>query len=50
MTKMTTIFVPPPQLQIEFAAALDEIRGRYLQNALNATVRTLTVPDLFSAY
>jgi hypothetical protein len=38
--------VPYPQLQIEFAAALAEFRAKYLQGALNATVLTLTVPDI----
>jgi len=46
MTAGTTITVPYPQLQIEFAAALAEIRAKYLQDALNATVRALSVPDI----
>src|SRR5471030_1042821 len=46
MTNGAAINVPPPQLQIEFAAALAEIRATYLQDALGATVRTLPVPDI----
>jgi hypothetical protein len=46
MTNGTIITVPYPQIQIEFAAALSEIRARYLQDALNATVLTLIVADI----
>jgi len=40
------ICVPDPELQINFAAALAEIRRRYLQDALMDTVRSLLVPDI----
>ena len=40
------IRAPDPELQIDFAAALAEIRSRYLQDALGETVRTLLVPDI----
>ncbi|HYP62971.1 MAG TPA: XcyI family restriction endonuclease [Acidocella sp.] len=40
------INAPDPELQIDFAAALAEIRSRYLQDALGETVRTLCVPDI----
>ena len=40
------IRAPDPELQIEFAAALAEIRNRYLQNALGETVRALLVPEI----
>jgi hypothetical protein len=46
MSGGTPIVVPVPQLQIEFTAALAEIRVRYLQDALNETVRALSVPDI----
>ncbi len=46
MTGETTITIPAPQLQIEFTAALAEIRTQYLQDALNETVRSLNVPDI----
>jgi hypothetical protein len=46
MTDGPTITVPYPRLQIEFAAALAVIRARDLQDALIATVLTLTVPDI----
>lgn len=38
--------VPLPDTQINFATALAEIRGLYLQDALAATVSGLTVPDI----
>jgi hypothetical protein len=40
------IKVPAPDAQIDFAAALAEIRRLYLQDALSETVRSLTVPDI----
>lgn len=38
-----TINIPAPDLQIAFAAALDQIRDRYLQQALSRTVGQLAV-------
>ena len=38
--------VPSPALQIEFAAALSEIRRLHLQDALSETVSGLTVPEI----
>lgn len=38
--------IPDPELQIDFSVALTEIRTRYLQDALSATVRTLDVTEL----
>jgi len=39
-----TIRIADPDLQIEFAARLATLRGRYLQDALGETVRSLSVP------
>ncbi len=41
-----TIKVPLPVAQVGFAAALAEIRRRYLQDALADTVKGLAVPDI----
>ncbi|HDZ73462.1 MAG TPA: XcyI family restriction endonuclease [Aurantimonas coralicida] len=38
--------IPDPGLQIDFAAALAEIRGRYLQGALSDTVKNLSIPEI----
>lgn len=38
--------IPTPELQIEFANSLSEIRRLYLQEALSETVQGLTVPDI----
>ncbi len=46
MSAGTPIAVPAPQLQIEFTAALAEIRALYLQGALTETVRSLSVPNI----
>lgn len=40
------IHVPDPELQINFAAALADIRNCYLQDVLGKTVRSLLVPDI----
>ncbi len=41
-----SIALPQPELQIDFAAALDEIRALYLQDALSEAVKALSVPDI----
>ncbi len=41
-----TFRLPDPELQIDFAAALTEIRRRLLQDALAETVLKLEVPDI----
>ena len=41
-----TFNIPAPELQINFALSLAEIRQRYLQDALSQTVRGLKIPDL----
>jgi hypothetical protein len=41
-----TIKVPSPDGQIDFATSLVQIRDLYLQDALAATVRMLSVPDI----
>ncbi len=41
-----TFNIPAPDLQINFALSLAEIRLRLLQNALSETVRGLKIPDL----
>ena len=41
-----TIIIPPPDGQIDFAAALIQIRQRYLQDALAETVKSLLIPDI----
>ena len=38
--------IPGPDLQINFSAALSEIRGRFLQNALKFTVEKLEIKNL----
>jgi hypothetical protein len=38
--------IPDPDLQIDFATHLTEIRRLYLQDALNATVRSLPTPEI----
>jgi hypothetical protein len=38
--------VPPPALQVDFALLMKQIRASLLQDALNATVRTLMIPDV----
>ena len=38
--------IPDPDLQINFATLLNEIRRLYLQDALNDTVRRLSVPQI----
>lgn len=38
--------VPPPELQVDFALLMKQIRDSLLQDALNKTVRKLTIPDL----
>jgi hypothetical protein len=38
--------LPDPDLQIDFAAHLSEIRGLYLQDALNRTVHSLPIPEI----
>jgi len=40
------IKVPVPDLQIDFAASLSNIRHLYLQDALNRTVQSLSIPDI----
>lgn len=40
------ISIPIPQLQIDFAFALEQIRGQYLQQALSETVAKLSVTDI----
>ncbi|HEX9199804.1 MAG TPA: XcyI family restriction endonuclease [Acidobacteriaceae bacterium] len=40
--------IPDPDLQIDFAAHLREIRRQYLQDALNETVRGLAIPEIDS--
>lgn len=41
-----TIEVPKPQLQIEFAQALRQIRSQYLQDALSETIEQLDVAEI----
>jgi hypothetical protein len=41
-----TFKIPLPDGQIDFAAALAGIRGLYLQDALSATVKGLSIPDI----
>lgn len=41
-----TITLPPPQLQIDFAFALEEIRERYLHDALRSTVARLNIATI----
>ncbi|MCB1494559.1 MAG: XcyI family restriction endonuclease [Bauldia sp.] len=41
--------VPDPELQIDFAGALADIRTRYLQDALLSTVRQLDITELDKA-
>jgi hypothetical protein len=43
-----TISVPSPDAQIDFATALSEIRGLFLQDALAATVMKLNIPEIDS--
>lgn len=38
--------IPDPELQIDFAAALADLRSQYLQDALSETVRGLRIPDI----
>lgn len=38
--------LPDPELQVSFASALQEIRALYLQDALRAAMRTLSVPEI----
>ncbi len=40
------IHVPDPELQIDFATALAEIRNQLLQDALREAVRRLSVPEI----
>lgn len=40
------IHVPDPELQIDFATALSEIRSQLLQDALREAVKTLSVPQI----
>lgn len=40
------ILVPPPDAQIDFASALNRIRGLYLKEALAETVKGLMVPEI----
>jgi hypothetical protein len=40
------IILPPPGLQVNFALMMKQIRSRYLQNALNDTVRELYIPEI----
>ena len=37
------ISIPAPQLQIDFAFALEQIRGRYLQHALSEAIGKLDI-------
>ena len=41
-----TFKVPDPELQVDFAATLAQLRSRCLQDALSETVRSLHVPDI----
>ena len=41
-----TFNIPAPELQINFALNLVEIRQLYLQSALSQTIRGLKIPDL----
>jgi hypothetical protein len=41
-----SITVPPPDLQIGFAAALSRIRKEHLQDALLATIRDMEIPAI----
>ena len=45
---MNVIKFPEPQLQIDFAFALKQIRQTYLQDALSETVGTINIVDLDS--
>jgi len=40
------INVPDPELQIDFATALSEIRSQLLQDALREAIKTLSVPEI----
>jgi hypothetical protein len=42
------INIPPPQLQVDFALALEQIRATYLQGALSAAVAQLDVETIDS--
>lgn len=46
MTAASNINFPPPKLQIDFAVALQRLRGVYLQNALLETVRSMDIAKL----
>lgn len=41
--------IPDPELQIDFSGVLTEMRGKYLQDALAATVRKLDVTEIDKA-
>lgn len=43
---MSQIFLAPPQTQVAFAHALQEIRNKYFQEALSAAVATLNISDI----
>lgn len=45
---MPGIFIPEPELQIDFSYALGQIRSVYLQNALGMTVDQIDLPTLDS--
>ena len=46
MTTKAAIIFAAPQLQIDFAFALEEIRKTYLQDALRHAVRRLKIADV----
>ncbi|HEV2171848.1 MAG TPA: XcyI family restriction endonuclease [Candidatus Binatus sp.] len=43
-----TIDIPPPQLQVDFALALEQIRATYLQDALSAAAASLDTATIDS--
>ncbi|MGH8566495.1 MAG: XcyI family restriction endonuclease [Gammaproteobacteria bacterium] len=45
-SRSVPIAIPAPQLQIDFAFALEQIRGLYLQHALSEAVGKLDIKDI----
>lgn len=43
---MPVINMPPPEMQIDFSFALGQVRSRYLQDALSATVDSLEIKQI----
>lgn len=44
--KRNPIKIPPPELQIDFAYLLSQIRNEYLQEALSETVEKMKIPQI----